>query len=233
MQCGSGGDKQARVFLNRKFPVNTAIKICGISTVEALDAAMAARADFVGFVFFPPSPRHVDGHAASALAMRAGDRLGRVGLFVDADDALIAQSVQSGRLDAIQLHGDEPPERVAQVRERFGLPVWKAVSVATAEDVASSDRYRDAADLVLFDAKTPKDAALPGGMGLSFDWQLLERWKGRPGWGLAGGLRVDNVAEAIARTGARLVDTSSGVETGPGKKDPQLIQAFCDAARKA
>lgn len=212
--------------------MKTAIKICGISTVEALDAAIDARADFIGLVFFPPSPRHVDGHAASALAMRVGDRIGRVGLFVDAEDALIAESIKAGRLEALQLHGEETPARVAQVKERFQLPVWKAVPVATAQDVARAESYRDAADLILFDAKTPKDAALPGGMGLSFDWSLLEAWKGRPGWGLAGGLRVDNVAEAIARTGAPLVDTSSGVETAPGVKSPDRIAAFCAAARK-
>ena len=213
--------------------METAIKICGISTVEALDAAIDARSDFIGLVFFPPSPRHVDGHAASALAMRAGDRIGRVGLFVDAEDALIAESIKAGRLETLQLHGEETPERVAQVKERFQLPVWKAVPVATAKDVSSADRYRDAADLILFDAKTPKDAALPGGMGLSFDWSLLNGWKGRPGWGLAGGLRVDNVAEAIVRTGAPLVDTSSGVESAPGVKDAERIAQFCRAARAA
>ena len=213
--------------------MKTAIKICGISTLEALDAAIEARADFIGLVFFPPSPRHVDGHAASALAMRAADRIGRVGLFVDADDALIAEGIKAGRLEALQLHGEETPARVAQVKERFQLPVWKAVSVATAEDVTRAESYRDAADLILFDAKTPKDAALPGGMGLSFDWSLLDGWKGRPGWGLAGGLRVDNVAEAIVRTHAPLVDTSSGVESAPGVKDAGLISQFCRVARAA
>ena len=213
--------------------METAIKICGISTVEALDAAIDARADFIGLVFFPPSPRHVDGHAASALAMRAGGRIGRVGLFVDAEDALIGEGIRAGRLEALQLHGEETPERVAQVKERFHLPVWKAVPVATAEDVASADRYRDAADLTLFDAKTPKEAALPGGMGLSFDWSLLNKWKGRPGWGLAGGLRGDNVAEAIIRTSPPLVDTSSGVESAPGVKDAERIAQFCRAARAA
>lgn len=209
----------------------TAIKICGISSVEALDAAVEARADFIGLVFFPPSPRHVDAHAASALAMRAGARIGRVGLFVDADDGLIAEGVVSGRLDAIQLHGEEPPERVAQVRSRFNLPVWKAISVASAGDVAAAENYRDVADLLLFDAKTPKDAALPGGMGLRFDWSLLKGWKGRPGWGLAGGLTAANVADAVTQSAAPLVDTSSGVESAPGIKDADLIRSFCEAAR--
>ncbi|MCA0904507.1 phosphoribosylanthranilate isomerase [Qipengyuania aquimaris] len=212
---------------------SVAIKICGISTPDALDAAIAARADFIGLVFFPPSPRNVDGHAAAALAARAGSSIGRVGLFVDADDGLIAESVRAGRLDAIQLHGEETPERVAQVKDRFGLPVWKAIPVATAKDVENVQAYRGIADLLLFDARTPKDAALPGGMGLSFDWSLLSGWRGRPGWGLAGGLSPANVADALERTGAPLLDTSSGVETAPGQKDPELIRAFCDAARNA
>lgn len=209
------------------------IKICGISSVDALDAAIEARADYFGMVFFPPSPRHVDPHAASALAMRAGDRIGRVGLFVDADDNLIAEGVQAGRLDAIQLHGDETPTRVALIKGRFGLPVWKAIPIASEKDIGAAAAYEDVADLLLFDAKTPRDAALPGGMGLRFDWGLLERWRGRSGWGLAGGLSPTNVAGAIAETSAPLVDTSSGVESAPGVKDPQRIRAFCEAARKA
>lgn len=209
------------------------IKICGISSVDALDAAIEARADYFGMVFFPPSPRHVDHHAASALAMRAGARIGRVGLFVDAGDNLIAEGVQAGRLDAIQLHGDETPARVAAIKERFGLPVWKAIPIASEKDIGAAAAYEDVADLRLFDAKTPKDAALPGGMGLRFDWGLLERWRGRSGWGLAGGLSPLNVTRAIAETSAPLVDTSSGVESAPGVKDPQRIRAFCEAARKA
>ena len=208
-----------------------AIKICGISTAEALDAAITARADFVGFVFFPPSPRHVDNWAAATLAGRAGAKVGRVGLFVDADDAFMADAIAAARLDAVQLHGDEPPAQVAAVKARFGLPVWKAIPVASPAAVARADAYRDAADLILFDAKTPRGSALPGGMGLSFDWSLLANWKGRPGWGLAGGLTADNVGEAIAATGAPLVDTSSGVESEPGVKDAAKIAAFCKAAR--
>ena len=208
-----------------------AIKICGISTAEALDAAITARADFVGFVFFPPSPRHVDNWAAATLAGRAGAKVGRVGLFVDADDAFMADAIAAARLDAVQLHGDEPPAQVAAVKARFGLPVWKAIPVASPADVARADAYRDAADLILFDAKTPRGSALPGGMGLSFDWSLLGDWNGRPGWGLAGGLTADNVGEAIAATGAPLVDTSSGVESEPGVKDAAKIAAFCKAAR--
>jgi phosphoribosylanthranilate isomerase len=208
-----------------------AIKICGISTPEALDAAIAARADHCGFVFFPPSPRNVAVRDAAALGARAEGRISRVGLFVDPDDALLAEAVRAAGLDAIQLHGKETPERAAQVRARFGLPVWKALPVASQADVARAHRYAGAVDLVLFDAKTPKDA-LPGGMGLSFDWSLVARWKGPVAWGLAGGLTPDNVAEAIAQTGAPLVDCSSGVESAPGVKDVDKIAAFCKAARQ-
>ena len=207
-----------------------AIKICGVSTPEALDAAIAARADFVGLNFYAPSPRFVDSWAASALAMRAGAQIGRVGLFVDADDGALAEGVKAGRLDAVQLHGSETPERAAQVKARLGLPVWKVIGVASADDVARADAYADVADLILFDARTPK-GALPGGMGLTFDWSLLSAWKGRPGWGLAGGLTPQNVGEAVAATGAPLVDTASGVESAPGQKDIDKIAAFCKAAR--
>jgi phosphoribosylanthranilate isomerase len=153
-----------------------------------------------------------------------------VGLFVDADDATIAETVAAARLDILQLHGRESPERAAQLRARFGLPVWKALPVATAEDVAKANAYAGAADLVLFDAKTPK-GTLPGGMGLSFDWNLVARWKAPVAWGLAGGLTPENVAEAVRLTGAPLVDTSSGVESAPGVKDSGRIAAFCAAAR--
>lgn len=207
-----------------------AIKICGISTVPALDAVIRARADHVGLVFFPPSPRNVSPAEAAALAARADGQIGRVGLFVDADDALLADGVAAGRLDAIQLHGHESPERAAQVRARYGLPVWKAIPVSTAADVERAAVYREAVDLVLFDAKTPK-GTLPGGMGLVFDWSLLDIWKNRAPWGLAGGLTPGNVAEAVRQTGAPLVDTSSGVETAPGIKDADRIAAFCTAAR--
>jgi phosphoribosylanthranilate isomerase len=207
-----------------------AIKICGVTTPDALDAAVAARADHVGFVFFPPSPRNLAPRDAAPLAARAADRIARVGLFVDADDALIADAVSAARLDALQLHGKETPARAAELRARFGLPVWKAVAVASAADVERAAAWVGAVDLVLFDAKTPK-GTLPGGMGLAFDWSLLAGWKNRAPWGLAGGLNPANVAEAVSRTGAPLVDTSSGVESAPGIKDPALIAAFCRAAR--
>lgn len=208
------------------------IKICGISTLPTLDAAIGARADYCGLVFFPPSPRTVSLGQAAELAARGGDRIARVGLFVDPDDTLLAGAIEAGRLDAIQLHGRETPERVAQVKARFGLPVWKALPVAAPGDVERAAGYTAAADLLLFDAKTPR-GTLPGGMGLRFDWSLLGAYKGTLPWGLAGGLTPDNVAEAVAQTGAPLVDTSSGVESAPGIKDVDKIAAFCEAARGA
>jgi len=208
----------------------TTIKICGLKTPEALDAAIKARADFAGFNFFPPSPRYVALNEATQLTARAQGRIGRVAVVVDADDQTIAEIIAAARLDALQLHGKETPERAAQIKARFGLPVWKALSVASQEDVARADAYAGAADLVLFDAKTPKNT-LPGGMGLSFDWKLVANWKGPLAWGLAGGLTPENVAEAIRLTGTPLVDTSSGVESEPGVKDAGRIANFCAAAR--
>lgn len=207
-----------------------AIKICGIASPAALDAVIAARADHAGLVFFPPSPRNVTLTDAAALGARAAGRIGRVGLFVDADDALLADAVAAARLDAIQLHGHEPPQRAAELRARFGIPVWKALSIASADDVAKAAAYVGAVDLVLFDAKTPK-GTLPGGMGLSFDWSLLAAWKAPCAWGLAGGLSADNVAEAVRQTGTPLVDASSGVESAPGVKVAGKIAAFCAAVR--
>lgn len=206
------------------------IKICGISTPGALDASIAARADYCGFVFFPPSPRHLTAGQAAELAARADGRIGKVGLFVDADDVAIGEAVAAARLDAIQLHGSETPEQVGKMKARFGLPVWKALPVACIADVTRSQAYCEVADLILFDAKTPK-GALPGGMGLAFDWSLLSGYRGARQWGLAGGLNPANVAEALRITGAPLVDTSSGVESAPGVKDVDRIAAFCQAAR--
>ncbi len=207
-----------------------AIKICGLKTPEALDAAIKARADYAGFVFFPPSPRHLRLTDAAALGARAAGRISRVGLFVDADDTTIAEAVAAAALDVLQLHGKEPPERAAQLKARFGLPVWKALPVAASADVDRAAAYAGAVDLVLFDAKTPK-GTLPGGMGLAFDWSLVAGWKGPLAWGLAGGLTPDNVAEAVRLTAAPLVDTSSGVESAPGVKDMDRIAAFAYAAR--
>ena len=207
------------------------IKICGIGAPDALEAAIKARAEYAGFVFYPPSPRNLSSQIAGDLARRAGERIRRIGLFVDADDTLLTEAVEAALLNGIQLHGSEPPARVAEVKARFGLPVWKALPVASSNDVAAANKYEVAADLILFDARTPK-GALPGGMGLAFDWSLLTAWRGRMPWGLAGGLTPDNVAEAVRRTKAPLVDTSSGVESAPGVKDVDRIAAFCEAARQ-
>ena len=208
------------------------IKICGISTPHALDAAISARAEYVGFNFFPPSPRYVPPRDAAALAERAEGRIIKVGVFVDPDDAFLAEAVVAAGLDAIQLHGHELPDRAAQLRARFGLPIWKVLPIAAQGDIERADLYREAADFILFDAKTPK-GALPGGMGLAFDWSLLCAYRGKLPWGLAGGLTPENVAEAVRSTGAPLVDTSSGVESAPGVKDLQRIADFCAAARGA
>lgn len=203
------------------------IKICGITGAAALDAAIAARADHVGLVFFAPSPRNLAFSEAAALAGRVAGRAGKVGVFVDPSDDLLAQAIASAGLDALQLHKVGAARRAA-IRARFGLPVWAVVAVGTRADV---EARVEQADRVIFDARTPGDAALPGGMGLKFDWTLLAGVRLALPWGLAGGLNSVNVAEAIALTGAPLVDTSSGVETAPGVKDPALIDAFCSAAR--
>lgn len=210
----------------------TAIKICGITTAEALDATIAARADYAGLVFHPASPRYLSIAQAAALGGQAQDRTLKVGLFVDASDDMVQDAFGAARLDALQLQGSETPQRVAQLKQRFGVPVWKAIAVASAEDIDRAADYAAEADLVLFDAKTPK-GALPGGLGLSFDWSLLRRWKAPCAWGLAGGLDPENVAEAIRLTGAPLVDVSSGVQRSPEIKDPAKIAAFCAAVRRA
>lgn len=210
----------------------TAIKICGISTPDALEATIRARAAYVGLMFYAQSPRAVTPAQAAALSEQAQGRISRVGVFVDADDAAITEAVTVAKLDALQLHGNESPERAGQLRARFGLPVWKVLSVATAADVDRARNYAAAADLILFDAKTPP-GALPGGMGLSFDWNLVAHWKGPIAWGLAGGLTADTVGEAVRLTGAPLVDTSSGVESAPGVKDKGRIAAFCAAVHAA
>ena len=207
------------------------IKICGISTPEALAAAIAARADYFGLMFYAPSPRNLAFEQAAQLAAQAGARIGRVGVFVDPDDALLDQAVAAGQLDVLQLNGTAPARRAA-LRARYGLPVWAVHEVAGPDSLAGLDQS-SADDLLLYDAKTPKGAALPGGMGLSFDWAMLASVKHPQHWGLAGGLTPANVSAAIALTGTPLVDTSSGVESAPGIKDPALIAAFCKAARAA
>jgi len=205
-------------------------KICGLSTPDALDAAVAHDASHVGFVFFPPSPRHVSPEVAAGLAARTPNHVRKVGVFVDPDDALVDAAFAAGKLDAIQLHRTAPA-RAAAIRARLSREVWAAVAVKTRADLDAAADYRGAADIVLYDAKTPEAAALPGGMGLRFDWTLLDGFKHPLPWGLSGGLDPANVADAIRRTNARLVDVSSGVESAPGVKDVDKIAAFLKAAR--
>ncbi|MBN2629056.1 MAG: phosphoribosylanthranilate isomerase [Rhodobacteraceae bacterium] len=206
------------------------VKICGLRTLSDIACAAAAGAAYAGFVFFPKSPRHLTIPEARALALAAPVGLAKVALVVDADDATLDAITEAMPLDMLQLHGHETPDRVAQVRARYGLPVMKAVGVADEGDLAAVFDYSLVADQILVDAKPPKDAALPGGNGLSFDWRLVaqRRWL-RP-WMLAGGLTPDNVADAIRLTNARQVDVSSGVESAPGVKDAAKVSAFVSAA---
>lgn len=210
-----------------------AAKICGLSDAEGLRAAVAAGAAFVGFVFYPPSPRAVTPVQARTLAAEVPAGVQKVGLFVDPDDALLDEVLAAVPLDLLQLHGQETPERVAEIARRTGLPVMKAIRVAKRADIDAAHAYEDVADRLLFDAKAPETMAdaLPGGNGLVFDWNLLrdETWQ-RP-WMLSGGLDADNVAEAVRISGAPSVDVSSGVETAPGAKDPAAIKAFLDAVK--
>jgi phosphoribosylanthranilate isomerase len=209
------------------------VKICGIKSPEALQAALAARADFVGLNFYPPSPRSLKPDVAAELAELGRDHTAIVALVVDAEDAAIDEIVRKVDPDFLQLHGSETPERAAEIVQRWGKPVIKAIKVETAEDAAGALAYADIAALILFDAKAPKTlaGALPGGNGLAFDWHLLDDVKDRVPFMLSGGLTPENVGDAIAATGAEIVDVSSGVETAPGIKSPDLIRQFIDAAR--
>lgn len=209
----------------------TAIKICGLRRPEDLTATARAGASHAGFVFYPPSPRAITPTDAAGLITQTPPGLTRVGLFVDPDDALLDTALAGARLDLIQLHGQETPERLAQIRRRTGLPVMKAVGLADRGDLAVIHRYAETADMLLIDAKPAKDANLPGGNGVAFDWRLLEGQDIPVPWLLAGGLCPDNVAAALTLTHAPGVDVSSGVESAPGIKDPDLIAAFCDAAK--
>jgi phosphoribosylanthranilate isomerase len=207
------------------------VKICGLRTPADVAAVVAAGAHYAGFVFFPRSPRNVDMDTARTLALAAPVGLAKVALVVDADDAMLDALTATVPLDLLQLHGHESPARVAQVKARYGLPVMKAVGVATAADLAQIDAYSAVADQLLIDAKPPADADLPGGNGLAFDWELLagrKYWR-RP-WMLAGGLTPQTVALAVQKTGARQVDVSSGVESAPGVKDAAAIARFVAAA---
>jgi phosphoribosylanthranilate isomerase len=209
------------------------VKICGLSTLEALDVALDAGADMVGFVFFPPSPRNVSFKTAANLESRVRGRAKKVALSVDADDTLLSYVVDALGPDILQLHGNESPLRVAAVKARFKLPVMKAIAVENKGDLAAIARYAAVADSLLFDARAPRDATRPGGLGKSFDWHLLENLGPAVPFMLSGGLDADNVSEALNITRASGVDVSSGVEQAPGEKDPDKIRAFIRAVRAA
>jgi phosphoribosylanthranilate isomerase len=205
-------------------------KICGISTPEAMNAAIKGGASHIGLMFFAKSPRNVSIDQAAALSAMVPDQMTSVGVFVDPDPAFVDEVRKRVTLKAIQLHGDERPAFTTQLGRAHGIEIWKVVPVKTSEDLMLAHKFRGAVQRILYDAKTPKGADLPGGMGLRFDWNLLAGFAHPLPWGLAGGLHADNVVEAVRATGASLVDVSSGVESKPGIKDVDKIAAFLKAA---
>ncbi|MFT4122128.1 phosphoribosylanthranilate isomerase [Bradyrhizobium sp.] len=207
------------------------VKICGLSTRETLETALEAGADMVGFVFFPPSPRHLTLELGRDLGRQVKRRALKVALTVDADDATLDNIMDALSPDIFQLHGKESVARLRDIKQRFGRPVMKAVPVATAADLAVLPGYAAIADRILFDARAPKDATRPGGLGAPFDWHLLENLDLKLPYMVSGGLHADNVAEALRVTRAGGVDVSSGIESAPGVKDPELIKVFIRAAR--
>jgi len=209
------------------------VKICGLSTPETLDAALEAGADMVGFVFFPPSPRHLQFDLARALGERVRGRAQKVALTVDADDAFLQSIVEALRPDIVQLHGSESVAQIAAIRRKFGLPVMKAVPIAVKDDLERIATYAAVADRLLFDARAPREATRPGGLGNTFDWHLLKDVQSRVPFMLSGGLDAGNVGEALRITRASGIDVSSGVERAPGVKDIDKIKAFVRAARSA
>ena len=209
------------------------VKICGLTEPERVEQAGRLGAAFVGFVCYPPSPRYVDPARAADLVTAVPDGVATVGLVVDAHDRELDALLQAVPLDLLQLHGYETPERVREIGLRFGCRVIKALRVETTEDLAGLDEHADAADMILFDAKPPRDAAWPGGHGLPFDWRVLDGVTVAVPWLLAGGLHAGNVADAVALTRAPMVDVSSGVESRPGVKDPAKLEAFFAAVTGA
>lgn len=212
---------------------NIDVKICGLTSVEAIEAAANVGAAYAGFVFFDASPRSITPREAPALVKHVPKEMKKVGIFVDPDDSLLERAIVAGRLDIIQLHGEERPERLKSLKARLNVEIWKAIPVSTASDLEKAKRYRDDAARILFDARTPKASRLPGGMGIAFDWKLLNKYNHKMPWGLSGGLHAENVAEALAITGATMLDVSSGVESEPGIKNPAKIYAFMEAVKTA
>ncbi|RPE67358.1 phosphoribosylanthranilate isomerase [Pacificibacter maritimus] len=213
--------------------MDTRVKICGINSQQSSEAAVAAGAQYLGFVFFPKSPRNVSLELARDLALDVPVGVAKVALVVNSTDEALDQLTDTVPIDILQLHGSEDLERVKAIRARYGLPVMKAVGVSSPQDVKALDAYGLVSDQVLVDAKAPKGAALPGGNGLAFDWRLISKRGWNAPWMLAGGLTPENVVQAIQLTGAKQVDVSSGVESAPGVKDPKKIKAFIDAIRAA
>ena len=207
------------------------VKICGLSTRETLDVALQAGADMVGFVFFPASPRHLGLGTAAELGRQVSGRASKVALTVDADDAMLANIVETLRPDILQLHGRETTARLRDIKQKFGLPVMKAIAIETPADLKALPGYAAVADSILFDARAPKGATRPGGLGAAFDWHVLEHLSLQIPFMVSGGLNADNVAAAVRVTRAGGVDVSSGVERAPGIKDPVMIRAFIRAAR--
>lgn len=210
----------------------TQVKICGITTDAAMDAALEEGADFLGFVFFDKSPRNIKPATAAYLINRLPSHLKAVGLFVDADDDRIAQTIKQAKLDVLQLHGSETPQRIAALKSRFNLPVIKAVKISEPADLLSLGPYQAIADWILFDAKPPVTSDLPGGNGEVFDWHLLQNLKITKPWMLSGGLSPDNIRLALDVLSPDAVDVSSGVEDSPGVKNPDKIRTFIRAVKK-
>lgn len=206
-------------------------KICGLNDKASIKAAVEGGADFIGMVFFPPSPRAISATLAAELAQDIPARVKKVGLFVDADDALLKHVCDHVALDMLQLHGSESPERVAEISKLTGLPIIKVIKIASRADLAQAKAYEPIVEMLLFDAKAPKSMknALPGGNGLIFDWTMLKQARFSVDWMLAGGLNKENVSQAVLSSGAKLVDTSSGVEFEPGRKNPAAISEFLQA----
>lgn len=209
------------------------VKICGLNRTEHVNAAVRSGARYIGLNFFKKSPRYISADLARSLAIEIPAGVAKVSLTVNATDAEIDLLVETIPLDLLQLHGSESPERVAEIRDRYGLPVMKAIGVADEADLSQIAEYAEVADQLLIDAKPPKNAVLPGGNGLAFDWRLIAGRRWSVPWMLAGGLTVENVAEAIRLTNAAQVDVSSGVESAPGVKDADLISAFVQSALRA
>lgn len=209
------------------------VKICGINDEASMEAACDGGTDYVGLNFYPPSPRFVGDARAAELAAIAQSRARCVGVFVDAPENVIEEVLETVALDALQFHGSETPEQVTAARQRFGLPVIRAIKLAASGDLDVAATFEAVADMLLFDAKPPPDltTALPGGNAVSFDWRILADYRGKTPWALSGGLTAENLPRAVAITHARMVDVSSGVESAPGVKDPARIRAFLDAAR--